>query len=41
MLYDSPEGWEGGVWEGVQEGGGICILTADSHGCTADTNATL
>ena len=29
------------VWEGVQEGGDIHMLMADSHCFTADTNATL
>ena len=35
-------GWGRGV-EGreAQEGGGICILTADSHCCIAETNTTL
>ena len=28
-------------WEEAQEGGDICILIADSHCCTAETNITL
>ena len=37
------KGWdEGGVGgREAQEGGDICILTADSCCCTAETNTTL
>ena len=36
--HDNLEGWDGGGWEGVQEGGDICILVADSCGYTAEIN---
>ena len=36
---DSKVGWGGG--REAQEGGDICILIADSHGCTAESNTTL
>ena len=41
MLYDDPEGSDGGGGrrEG-QEAGDICILPADSR-CTAETNTAL
>ena len=32
-------GWEGG--KEIQEGGGICILMADSRYCMAETNPAL
>ena len=41
-LCDDLEGWNGGL--GVrkpQEGGDICIHTADSCCCAAETNAML
>ena len=32
VLWDPPEGWgEGGGGRGVQDGGGIWILGADSY----------
>ena len=37
VLCDDLEGWGGGRWEGVQEGGYIHILIADSRFCTAET----
>ena len=45
MLYDDLEECDeecdlGGRRE-AQEGGDICILTVDSHYCTAGTNTTL
>ena len=41
MLCDL-EGWDRGWrWGEVQEGGDICIHTADSLHCTAETNKTL
>ena len=33
-------GWVRGGRE-AQEGGDMCILMADSHSCTAETNTTL
>ena len=38
VLCDDLDGWDGG-WGGreVQEGGDICIHTADSLCCTAET----
>ena len=42
VLCDDLECWDGGRgWREAYEGGDICILTADSHCCTAKTNATL
>ena len=39
---DDPEGWDGASGGSeAQEGGKICIRTADSHGCTPETNTTL
>ena len=39
MLHDNLEGLDGvGGGRQVQEGGGICILIADSHCCRAETN---
>ena len=36
MPYDDLQGWHGGQsGRDVQEGGGICILMANSHHCTA------
>ena len=40
-LSDDLEGWDGGLWEGGSRGRNICILTADSHCCTAETNTPL
>ena len=42
MLCDDLKGWDGG-WGGREASGGayICILLADSHCCTAETNTTL
>ena len=41
MLCDDLEGWDGRWGEReAQEGGDICILTADSHCCTIETNTT-
>ena len=38
MLCDDLEGWDEEIgWEE----GDICILTADSHCCTAETNTPL
>ena len=35
-------GWDGvGSGREIQEGGDICILMADSHGCIAETNTAL
>ena len=41
MLCDNLEGWDGvgGGGKG-QEGGDICIFTADSCCCMAETNTT-
>ena len=39
MLCDDLEGWGGG--REAQQGGDMCIITADLHCCTAETNATL
>ena len=41
-LCDDLDGWDKG-WGGTeaQEGGDICILLADSHGCTPETNTAL
>ena len=43
MLCDDLEGWEGGggIGREAPEGGDICIHTADSLCCTAETNTTL
>ena len=42
MLCDNPEGWDGvGSGSEVQEGGGICLLLADSQCCWAETNTAL
>ena len=43
VLCGDLDGWDGGVAGGreVQEGGDICIHTADSLHCTAETNTTL
>ena len=42
MLCDDLEGVSGGrsVWQAL-EGGNICIIIADSHCYTAETNTTL
>ena len=40
VLCDNLEGWDGGG-EGGSRGGDICMLMADSHCCTAQTNKTL
>ena len=39
VLSNDPEGWGGG--REALEGGHICIYTAQSHCCTAETNTTL
>ena len=42
VSSDNLEGWDGGDGrKEVQDGGDICILTADSHCCTAETNTVL
>ena len=50
LLYNTGTSVQGSVMtyragmEGereAQEGGDICILIANSHGCTAETNITL
>ena len=41
MLCGDLDGWEGGRGREVQEGGDICIHTADSLCYTAETNTTL
>ena len=39
-LCDNLEGWDGGRRE-AQETWGICIIMADLHRCTAETNTML
>ena len=41
MLCDDLEGWDGDSGREAQGGGDICILTADSLRCTAETNTTV
>ena len=42
MLCGDLEGWDGGGGgREAQEGGDICILTADSHCCIAESNIIL
>ena len=42
MICDYIEGWDVGVdGREVQEEGDICILTADPHCSTVETNITL
>ena len=42
MPCDDLEGWDGGLGEREgHEGGAICLLVADSHCRTAETNTTL
>ena len=42
VLYDHLAGWDGeGGGKEVQEGGDICILTADPHCHMAETTTTL
>ena len=41
MLYDDPEGGMGVGRREAKEGGNICMLTADSLCCSAETNKTL
>ena len=41
MLCDDLEGWDGGNGRQAEEGEAICVLMADSHPCTAETNTTL
>ena len=42
MLYDDLEGWDRGTrGREVQQGGDICIYTADSLHCTAKINTPL
>ena len=38
VLCDNQEKWDGVRGGGIQEGGDTCILMADSHSCTAETN---
>ena len=38
MLSDDPRGGMRGGGREAQEEGDICILMADSHCCTAETN---
>ena len=38
MLCDDPKGGMKGGGRGAQEEADICILTADLHCCTAETN---
>ena len=42
MPCDDPEGWDamGGARE-AHEGGGTCILMADSHSYMVESNTTL
>ena len=42
MLWDNLEGWDG-VEDGreAQEGEDLCVRTADSLCCTAETNTAL
>ena len=37
--WKEMQGWDGG--RDIHKGGGICILMADSHCCTAEANTTL
>jgi len=39
QKWKKMEGWDGG--RDIPKRGGICILMADSHCCTAETNTTL
>ena len=39
MLCDDPKGGMGGGGREAQEEGDICMLMADSHCCTAETNS--
>ena len=43
MPCDDLEEWDGGERREAQEGGAVCVHTADSHCCesTAETNTTL
>ena len=42
MLCNNPEGWDGvGSEREAQEGGDVCILTAESPCCMAETSTTL
>ena len=42
MLCDNLEEWDGvGGGREVREGGGMCVLMADSHCCMAETNTAL
>ena len=41
MLCDDLDGWDGQGEREVQEIGDICILIADSHCCTEETNKIL
>ena len=39
MLRDDLEGWDGGGWgREAQDGGDMCVHTADSLCCTEETN---
>ena len=39
-VMEGPEGWVGGSGREAQDGGDICIHTADSLCCPAETNRT-
>ena len=41
VLWDNAEGWWGGRWEGVQDGGDTCVPVGDSCRCMAKTTTTL
>ena len=41
MFHDVLESWDGAGRREAQEGGGICVLIADSLCHTAETNTTL
>ena len=41
LHYEDLQGWDGGGGREAHERGDICIHTADSLHCTADTNTTL
>ena len=38
MLCDDLEGQTGVCWKATKQGGNICIHTAESLGCMAETN---
>ena len=41
MPSSGPRGMGSGEGREAQEGGDICIIMADSHCCTAETNTKL